>query len=298
METQTTPTRSRVAPRRIISSNRAILLTDRPREVAARVFGLRTVMVNLFLVGEPGRRGEWALVDGGMPGFSGCVFKAARQLFGNRPPSAIILTHGHFDHVGAIGPFLRRWPGTPVYVHPREAPYVAGQADYLPPDPRVNEGIFSRLSPLFPKHGRDYRPAIEWLPSDGSVPGMPGWRWIHTPGHTPGHVSLFREADRAVIAGDAFVTTRQESFWSVWRQRVEVRPPPAYFTTDWSAARDSMLRLSALNPEIALTGHGRALAGPVVMRQLQRLIVRFEQIGLPKQGRYVEATWNAPRVRR
>ena len=40
---------------------------------------------------------------------------------------------------------------------------------------------------------------------------MPGWRWVHTPGHTAGHVSLFRDADRTLIAGDAFVTTKQES---------------------------------------------------------------------------------------
>jgi hypothetical protein len=39
---------------------------------------------------------------------------------------------------------------------------------------------------------------------------MPGWRWMHTPGHTEGHVCLFRNSDRTLIAGDAFTTTKQE----------------------------------------------------------------------------------------
>ena len=45
-------------------------------------------------------------------------------------------------------------------------------------------------------------------PSDGSIPNMPGWQWIHTPGHSPGHISLFREKDRSLIAGDAFVAVK------------------------------------------------------------------------------------------
>src|SRR5262249_21501064 len=74
------------------------------------------------------------------------------------------------------------------------------------------------------------------LPADGSVPGMPGWRWLHTPGHTAGHVSLFRDEDRVLIAGDAFTTVAQESFLAVLTQARHVHRPPAYFPTDWSAA--------------------------------------------------------------
>ena len=71
------------------------------------------------------------------------------------------------------------------------------------------------LAPLFPRRPIDVSRWLQRLPEDGSVPQMPGWRWIHTPGHTPGHISFRRERDRTIIAGDAFITTNQESAYAV-----------------------------------------------------------------------------------
>lgn len=278
---------------------RATILHARsPRRTAARLYGVRTLMVNAYLYGDPANPRHWVLIDGGMPGFSSAVIRAAEQLFGkDNPPSAIILTHGHFDHIGAVGPILRRWD-VPVYAHPLEMPFLNGEEDYLPPDPTVGQGIFARLSPLFPRHGRNYSHVLQPIPADGSVPGMPGWQWIHTPGHTPGHISLFREVDRAVLAGDAFTLVRQESFWAVYRQRLELRPPPAYFTTDWAASCVSMQRLADLSPFIAATGHGRVLAGSVLTPELQKLIDEFGERGVPKHGKYVRETWRPEEVER
>ena len=269
----------------------ALLHAHHPIEVAAQVYGLRSMMVNLYFFGKNSEGAAWTLIDGGIPGSSSAIFKAAESLFGkDNPPQAIILTHGHYDHIGAVKPFLRKWL-VPIYAHPLEMPFLTGQRDYSPPDPTVGQGLIARFSPLIPKRGHDYGAAVQALPSDGSVPGMPGWRWIHTPGHTPGHVSLFREKDHAVIAGDAFTTTRQESLWAVCRQRVEVRPPPAFYTTDWSATRASMQRLADLKPLIAATGHGRVLSGPTLGSHLQNLIDQFGEQGVPKYGRYVRQTW-------
>ena len=72
-----------------------------------------------------------------------------------------------------------------------------------------------------------------------------------TPGHTPGHVSLWRADDQAVIAGDAFITTSQESVYAVMTQREELHGPPQYFTTDWDAAKLSVQKLADLNPTVA-----------------------------------------------
>ena len=52
---------------------------------------------------------------------------------------------------------------------------------------------------------------MQALPEDGSIPHLPDWEWIYTPGHSPGHVSFFREKDLTLIVGDAFVTVKQES---------------------------------------------------------------------------------------
>jgi glyoxylase-like metal-dependent hydrolase (beta-lactamase superfamily II) len=126
------------------------------------------------------------------------------------------------------------------------------------------------------------------LPADGAVPGMPGWRWIHTPGHTPGHVSFWRDSDKTLLAGDAVITTKQESAYAVITQRPELHGPPAYFTTDWDAARESARRLANLQPELLVTGHGRALAGEEMRVALETLARDFDRVARPEHGRYVE----------
>ena len=89
-----------------------------------------------------------------------------------------------------------------MYAHRDEAPYLDGRADYPPPDPTVG-GFESQLARLYPRRGTDVGDRLRTLPDDGTVPGLPGWRWVATPGHTVGHVSLFRDGDATLVAGDA-----------------------------------------------------------------------------------------------
>jgi glyoxylase-like metal-dependent hydrolase (beta-lactamase superfamily II) len=145
----------------------------------------------------------------------------------------------------------------------------------------------SALSRFYPRGPFDLRPWIHALPDDGSVPSMPGWRWIHTPGHTPGHVALFREADRTLIAGDAFVTIRQESAIAAMTYKPEIHGPPAYFTSDWGAARRSVQRLADLRPWRVVPGHGPPLEGEEMQEGLERLARDFDRIAVPPRGRYV-----------
>ena len=137
------------------------------------------------------------------------------------------------------------------------------------------------LAPLFPRGPIDVSRWLERLPGDGSVPHMPGWRWIHTPGHTPGHISLWRERDRTILAGDAFITTNQESAYAVAVQAEEMHGPPKYFTSDWTAAKSSVQRLTALEPDVVITGHGRAMRGPKMLAALQKLASDFDRMAVP-----------------
>lgn len=247
------------------------------------------LIVNVFLVGEKGARsGEWTLVDAGLFNSRDVIRDAAKGRFGpDSAPNAIVVTHGHFDHIGAAEELAEEW-NIPVYAHELELPYLTGRANYPPPDPSVSSGLMAKISPLYPKEGIDLGVRAVALPDDGKVPPMPDWRWIHSPGHTPGHIALFRERDGVMIVGDAFTTVKQESAVSVLTQEQEVHGPPAYFTLDWEAARESVRRLAALHPSVVISGHGIPMDGEQLERQLEELAEDFDRLAMPDQGRYVE----------
>ncbi|ULH17606.1 MBL fold metallo-hydrolase (plasmid) [Deinococcus sp. KNUC1210] len=256
------------------------------QQIAPGVLRLRLPLSNVFLLGDPG--GPWVLVDAGTPGSAGMIRRAAEQHFGRESaPQAIVLTHGHLDHIGALHALLRCWPGVKVYAHALEQPYLTGQSAYPPPDPTVG-GSMSALSPLFLPGPFDFQPHIHALPWPSDVAALDGWEVVNTPGHAPGHISLWRRADRTLIVGDAFVTTVQESLPAALTLRPHrVHRPPAYYTPDWEAARVSVERLAALHPQIAVTGHGDPLKGPVLTQELEQLAAQFDQKARPAQGRYV-----------
>jgi len=246
---------------------------DHTHEVTPDLAYQRLALVNVMYYGTPADR-QWVLIDAGVMGTTGQIVRAAEERFGkDSRPLAIVMTHAHFDHVGALEDLAERWDA-PVYAHELELPYLNGSAAYPPPDPTVGGGMMSVLSPLYPRGPVNVTRWLQTLPADGTVPGMPGWAWLPTPGHTPGHVSFWREADRTIIAGDAFITTRQESAYAVAVQEPEMHGPPMYFTQDWQNARLSVERLAALEPEIAVTGHGRAMRGPSMRAALHALARR------------------------
>ena len=258
-----------------------------PRTITRDLAYLKTVLVNVFFSGLPGAGDrDWVLIDAGIPGQAEAIVSAAARRFQPAArPSAIILTHGHFDHVGALPSLAKLWD-VPIFAHELELPYLTGRSPYPPPDATVGGGLLALCSWMFPRGPIDLGSQVHPLPADGSVPFMPGWRWIATPGHTTGHVSLFRDSDRTLIAGDAFVTTQQESALAVLAQRQEIHGPPAYYTSDWQAARKSVEALSALNPEIAATGHGVPMTGEALRTGLRALLRDFDTVAYPQHGRY------------
>ena len=261
---------------------------DDTHEIAPDLAYKRLMIVNVAFYGVPGAGDrQWVLIDAGLPGTAGSIAKAAAQRFGpDARPAAILMTHGHFDHVSALQELAERWDA-PVYAHALERPFLDGTTAYPPPDPTVGGGLMALMSPLFPRGPINVGDRLQTLPADGSVPFMPGWQWLHTPGHAPGHVSFWREADRALIVGDAFITTAQESAYAAATQETEMHGPPMYFTPDWVGAKASVERLAALEPELAVTGHGRAMRGGAMRAALHTLARDFDRVAVPDHGRYV-----------
>lgn len=243
-------------------------------------------MVNVMFYGDPEKGQDWVLIDSGLPTSASGIVESAQHRFGSGArPAAIIMTHAHFDHAGSIETLARDWD-VPVYAHPLEMPYLSGQASYPPADPLAGGGLLAVLSPLFPRSPVDVSAHLQMLPADRTVPGMPGWTWIATPGHAPGHVSLWRESDRTLIAGDAIVTTGQESIYEVMNQTLEMHGPPRYLTPDWMEAEESVQALAALEPELVISGHGRPARGAGMREALHRLAENFRAVAVPEGGHY------------
>jgi glyoxylase-like metal-dependent hydrolase (beta-lactamase superfamily II) len=254
--------------------------------VAPGVWGRKDLFVNYYIIQDQ-TSGTWALLDAGLKWSAHNIRSMARELFGEgSKPAAIILTHGHFDHVGALSTLAGEW-NVPVYAHPLEIPFLTGQASYPPPDPTVGGGLMTTMSWLYPRGPVDVRDYLHPLPNDNTIPGLKDWKYIHTPGHSPGHISLFRESDRVLIAGDAFVTTKAESAVYALSGMKHLSGPPKYYTCNWASAELSVIKLAALDPEVAATGHGRSMRGEELRGALQNLSLHFKKLALPEEGRYV-----------
>ncbi|MEC2070962.1 MBL fold metallo-hydrolase [Alkalihalophilus marmarensis] len=256
-------------------------------QVVPDVFSYTNKIVNLVFIGHPDEN-EFVLVDAGMPNSAPAIIKACERVYGSGcRPKAIILTHGHFDHVGSIIELLQHWDVS-VYAHALEHPYLNGDQQYPEADPTVEGGMLAKLSPLFPNDPINIESHLKPYPADGTVPYLEDFKWVHTPGHSPGHVSLFRENDRTLIVGDAFVTVKQDSLYKTLTQHKEINGPPRYFTTDWSEAYRSVQKLHQLQPEAVITGHGAPMSGRELKENLDKLVQDFKEVYVPDYGKYVK----------
>ena len=256
----------RVEPATRVSSR----ATGTATEIAPEVYLLgpcgRT-QTNVYLVRDGS---SWILVDAAWANDGPRIRAAARSLLGpGLAPSAILLTHVHPDHAGSARELAEAW-GCPVYTHPAEVPLATGDfaamAEYAGPLDRW------LILPLMRAIGRRRREAIlagsslagivQPLQPEGAIPGMEAWRWIHTPGHTPGHVAYVRARDQVVISGDAILTLKVNAWSGFLRQEQGLSGPPWYTTWDRQAAIASIIEIAALEPSVLAGGHGLPLAGP------------------------------------
>jgi hypothetical protein len=81
--------------------------------------------------------------------------------------------------------------------------------------------------------------------------------------------------------------------YKVLVQQQEVCGPPVYLTTDWKLAYDSVKRMAALNPSIAITGHGTAMEGEELSTGLKNLVMNWDNEAVPSHGKWVKKQKNS-----
>jgi glyoxylase-like metal-dependent hydrolase (beta-lactamase superfamily II) len=241
-----------------------------PIEIAPDVFCLgpwgRT-QTNVYLVRAAS---SWVLVDAGWAQDAERIRAAVAIVLGPvTAPSCILLTHVHPDHSGSARELAAAWD-CPVLVHPAEIPIATGDFEAMD----RYAGPLDRwvILPVMRVIGRRRREGIlaagsleavvRPLGPDGSIPGIDGWVWVHTPGHTPGHVACVRARDGVVISGDALLTLRVNAATGLLLGRQGLSAPPWYTTWDRQAARASIRAIADFEPSVLAGGHGRPLAGP------------------------------------
>jgi glyoxylase-like metal-dependent hydrolase (beta-lactamase superfamily II) len=217
--------------------------------------------------------GGFMLVDGGIgtePAWE-ALDAGVREAAGGWSAVAVhVLTHMHMDHVG-LAARVREASGAPVLMGRLDAERMAHAAAHPEEEAEYRRGLFTRCGApaewvgLVEQGHARARAAAPPVTVDGTldgdegeVTGAAGWRFAWTPGHTAGHVSLFRPEDRIVIAGDA-VLPRITPTLGVNRQRTD--PVGDYV--------EALARLQALRPALVLPGHGDPLEGGARMGELR-----------------------------
>ena len=195
--------------------------------------------VNAYLVGD-------ILVDAGYI-LSG---KAVVKAVAGHDVRVHALTHVHNDHAGGSR-HVHEALGVPVWIGAGDAPYLRSGKAPVPPG--------NRIASLFGPVAGSPKVEPERELREGDELGH-GFVVLDTPGHSPGHVSFWREADRTLVCGDVFF------HMNILTTAVGLHQPPNLFTYDVPQNRDSERRLAELDPAVVCFGHGPPLRDPAAIR--------------------------------
>ena len=148
-----------------------------------KILPLGAIAANCIVLWNEGSSACW-IVDPGQDADDLIAFLAEKGL----TPAAIVLTHGHFDHIGAVPGLLAKWPDLPVHIGPGDVVMLGHPQNAWPPD--------------YPLAPRPATLAADLTEGATLTAGGLSAKIVSTPGHTPGSVCLYFEEARLMLTGD------------------------------------------------------------------------------------------------
>lgn len=204
------------------------------KPVAEDVFHIPMMLrngMNAYVVGD-------VLVDAGGPPFGRRIAQTLRA--DKHAISAHVITHAHGDHAGGSHTIVEEL-GVPVWIGENDAEACESGR------PVTGAGVASRT--FIGTMGRFEGVPVARGLREGDTVG-PGFVVLDVPGHSPGHIALWRESDRVLVAGDVWFNM------SMLTTRVGLRNPPGVLTPDAERNHESQRKLAALEPDVVCFGHG------------------------------------------
>jgi glyoxylase-like metal-dependent hydrolase (beta-lactamase superfamily II) len=204
------------------------------------------------------------LIDAGFPG----QLEPLREAIGQAGVSLdrltrLIITHQDIDHIGGIAALLALNDRIEVLAHEQDRPYIVGEKQLIKLSPERMAQFSERLSSL-PEERRkavldsftNIRARVDRTLADGErLPFCDGIIVIHTPGHTPGHISLYLEQSKVLVTGDALNVSDGQ-----------LVGPRAPMTPDMDQATSSLKKLARYEIETVVCYHGGRYTGDVNAR--------------------------------
>ena len=216
------------------------MLAGRPSEIIPQVYQLPLFGSSALLLAED----TLTVIDGGWRGNGARIVKHLRRL-GRSPQeiSYIIPTHGHPDHIGGIA-HLRENSSGRVAAHEAELVGLLGDHKRISSNAK-HHGVSAQLLDSFPNPFKPRPFPVDIPLQDGSrLSPLGGMEVVHSPGHTPGSISLHFPSRGLLMVGDALQCRGG---------RLEL--PSRWFSSDLDQARESVRRLAQLDFEVLCFSH-------------------------------------------
>jgi hydroxyacylglutathione hydrolase len=206
-------------------------------EILSDVHWIEGVTANTYLVlGD-----KTTLIDTGTPGKQDDILNYLQNVLKGKPEDikTIVLTHHHVDHTGSLYE-LKKITNADIAAYISDLDIISGEKSSSDP---IYMRFATRMMATFTSY-KFIKPDIGLQEND-----MVGdYRVIHTPGHTPGSLALYNRDNGVIFVGDTLSYDGEK-----------VSGPPSFLINDRGALKESVKKISDLDPGIMLSGHGKPL---------------------------------------